>query len=955
MSTYEEQSSNSSAEEDDEMKDKPLCAIAPVTIQEESPTDVFSSPAFQCLDELLTSGKIPGARVAELKAKYNLLYETLKSFQESEIQLLQDAKRFTHELEQQKQELEKAEQFPEGSNTEVSMLRQQLLKYNNDLTQTEEREYHLQYKLDCLQEEKSLLEREYERIPKAGELEKRAKLLKESSEELQKENAQRRLEIKALKEDVENKQREIQKEQKELEKKLQQQKIVKEELVQIHNIPAQLGKDMEKINRKIMVTEKEKLQLEEQCQDLNHSLKQVEQKINKIMEEKEAAIKEVDGKRILLENKEREFNHLTKLLEISKEDEAMALGERAALDLNLRHTLLEKQTQHDNLTCKNREKDRELRNIKKAELQFKSANDALAQTQSLYDKIKAELDNFLSPENGTLMERRKELHKEVETIKRQLAEQQLLTEAEVRELEKCISEEEKLVKEQGERREQLVNLTRLVQIKADEREQKSRDLIKAQQRYKQILQEIKARDLAIGEHKKKTQDINKRLKDFAKLYDVLRNERNKCVSLIQMSNQRAAELREKLTILGNEIEILRTNVSNKDRQLQKTRLKLSNNHMIRDSLRKEVGRVSHYLQEMKETKEQQKMEIGRLTNMINQAEEDMVQLRKKYETAVQNRNESGVQLIEREEEVCIFHEKINIQETLLRKGDIEIMALDEKIRFLKMNRKEKKRQIKQAEKSLPNKHALESDLVTLQIQLSQCNDQIQELEKKAENPKTENRIRLLKGREPTLQELMKKIEELELHLTEKEQCLMEKDFLYEHISQLSDKLQQKTESGKEDTIALAKKMNELRKMIKDTNRKMMALIAELSMQQANCIKLQHEAREKDRFVETCYKRLDEGLPPCNEMDQEWEKIVRDEHRRRLDKEQKAKIQEEENQQLLPSGVYTTAEQRPNAYIPDAESALPLPRPYGRLAPFKPSELGSSMRHIRRPVIKPIEI
>lgn len=64
--------------------------------------------------------------------------------------------------------------------------------------------------------------------------------------------------------------------------------------------------------------------------------------------------------------------------------------------------------------------------------------------------------------------------------------------------------------------------------------------------------------------------------------------------------------------------------------------------------------------------------------------------------------------------------------------------------------------------------------------------------------------------------------------------------------------------------------------------------------------------------------------------------------------------EADNRQL-PNGVYTTAEQRPNAYIPEAEAALPLPKPYGALAPFKPSEPGANMRHIRKPVIKSIEI
>ncbi|XP_073508381.1 coiled-coil domain-containing protein 146 isoform X1 [Phyllobates terribilis] len=947
-------SSADEEEEDDDVQEKPLHALPPTNAKEESPKDVTASPAFQCLDELLSFGKIPGTRVAELKAKYTLLYETLKSIQESETQLLQDAKRFTHLLEQQQHELEKADQFPEGSNTEVSRMRQQLLKYNNDLNEAEEREYRLQYKLECLREEKRLLEREYERIPKTGELEKRAKLLKETSDELQKENTQRILEIKALKEDLALKEREIQREQVELETIQEKQEVIKDELVQVQYIPEQIGKDIEKINRKTIETGKKKLKLEEQYQELNHNLKKIENKTKKMLEEKEDVTKELDGKRTFMENKEQECNNLTKLLEFSKENEALALGERAAFDLNLRHAMIEKQSQHDALTRKHKEKDRDMRNMKKLELQLKSANDGLIHTQSLYDKNKAEMDIF-PKDDVLLIEKRKELRKEVETLKRQFVQQQTLTEVESRILAQCIAEEEQLVKEQGECREDLVNLTRLVQIKADEREQKSRDFVKAQQRYRLVLQEIKGRDLIIGEHKKKNQEVQKRLKEFAKMYDIIRNERNKCVSLIQMATQRSAELREKLKIYGNEMEILRTNVSSKERLLQKAMLKQSNNHMVRNSLQKDVSRVSLHLQEVKEKREQQKMEIGRLTNMINQAEEQMVGLRKKYESAVQNRNERGVQLIEREEEVCIFYEKINTQEMLLRNGDVEMIALDEKIRFLKMKVTEENRKIEQIKKELPNKKALESDLVTLQIQLSQCNDRAAELEDLAQSPDKESRIRMLDGKDPSLQDLMKKMEELELRLAEKEENLLEKDFLYEHVSRLSDRIRIKAENGKEDTLHLAKKMNELQKKIKDTTRKMMSCIAELSMQQANYIKLQQETRDKEKFIQRCYTRMEQGLPPSEETEQEWKRLLREEQRRRLEKEEKARVEEEEEQHTLPNGIYTTAEQRPNAYIPEDENVLPLPRPYGALAPFRPSEPCSNMRHIRKPLIKPIEI
>jgi len=67
------------------------------------------------------------------------------------------------------------------------------------------------------------------------------------------------------------------------------------------------------------------------------------------------------------------------------------------------------------------------------------------------------------------------------------------------------------------------------------------------------------------------------------------------------------------------------------------------------------------------------------------------------------------------------------------------------------------------------------------------------------------------------------------------------------------------------------------------------------------------------------------------------------------------VSEQAEMLTLPSGVMTTAEPRPVAYLPSDEHHLPIPRPYGCHAPFKPTETGANMRHIRKPIMKPIEI
>ncbi|XP_011910082.1 PREDICTED: coiled-coil domain-containing protein 146 isoform X2 [Cercocebus atys] len=910
-------------EEKDEKDQEPIYAIVPtINIQDERFVDLSETPAFIFLHELYAMGKLPGTRMAELKAKYTLLHDAVMSTQESEVQLLQNAKRFTEQVQQQQFHLQQADNFPEAFSTEVSKMREQLLKYQNEYNAVKEREFHNQYRLNSLKEEKIIIVKEFEKIPKPGEMEKKMKILRESTEELRKEVMQKKLEIKNLREDLASKQKQLLKEQKELEELLEHQVVLKDEVAHHQTIPVQIGKEIEKITRKKVEMEKKKILLEQEVKNLNDSLKKVENKVSAIVEEKENVIKEVEGKRALLEIKEREHNQLVKLLELARENEATSLTERGILDLNLRNSLIDKQNYHDELSRKQREKERDFRNLRKMELLLKVSWDALTQTQAMHQRLL--------------------LEKIISEMESKLVEQQL-------------AEENKLLKEQENMKELVFNLVRMTQIKIDEKEQKSKDFLKAQQKYTNIVKEIKAKDLEIRIHKKKKCEIYRRLKEFAKLYDTIRNERNKFVNLLHKAHQKVNEIKERHKMSLNELEILRNSAVSQERKLQNSMLKHANNVTIRESMQNDVRKIASKLQEMKEKKEAQLNNIDRLANMITMIEEEMVQLRKRYEKAVQHRNESGVQLIEREEEVCIFYEKINIQEKMKLNGEIEIHLLEEKIRFLKLKIAEKQRQICVTQKLLPAKRSLDADLAVLQIQFSQCTDRIKDLEKQFIKPDGENRARFLPGKDLTEKEMIKKLDKLELQLAKKEEKLLEKDFIYEQVSRLTDRLCSKTQDCKQDTLLLAKKMNGYQRRIKNATEKMMAVVAELSMKQALTIELQKEVREKEDFIFTCNSRIEKGLPLNKEIEKEWLKVLRDEEMHALALAEKSQEFLEADNRQMPNGVYTTAEQRPNAYIPEAEATLPLPKPYGALAPFKPSEPGANMRHIRKPIIKPIEI
>ena len=57
--------------------------------------------------------------------------------------------------------------------------------------------------------------------------------------------------------------------------------------------------------------------------------------------------------------------------------------------------------------------------------------------------------------------------------------------------------------------------------------------------------------------------------------------------------------------------------------------------------------------------------------------------------------------------------------------------------------------------------------------------------------------------------------------------------------------------------------------IKRRTREMMAKVSELSMHQAEALRLQQEIREKESELEHGYINLEKGMPPNRDTEQEW--------------------------------------------------------------------------------------
>ncbi|KAF0750336.1 hypothetical protein AaE_006750, partial [Aphanomyces astaci] len=234
-----------------------------------------------------------------------------------------------------------------------------------------------------------------------------------------------------------------------------------------------------------------------------------------------------------------------------------------------------------------------------------------------------------------------------------------------------------------------------------------------------IHQQLKMKELVILDFAKKCNETNNRLKEFSALYDIVKNERNKYVNLIQASSQALAEMKEKIKILHNEVEVLRNESLAKDKALTKERLAHQTAQCSRDSLRLDTNKCHELYRVKQEQVEQQIVQIDKLNSIINMTEKDMLRLKKKYEVAVEARNSTGVHLIDRNDELCILYEKSNIQAQTLTDGELAIQEKDQMSRMLTIKLLDLQRQIETTRNKVPLVPEYASRVLDMQNQLKQ--------------------------------------------------------------------------------------------------------------------------------------------------------------------------------------------------------------------------------------------
>ena len=275
-----------------------------------------------------------------------------------------------------------------------------------------------------------------------------------------------------------------------------------------------------------------------------------------------------------------------------------------------------------------------------------------------------------------------------------------------------------------------------------------------------------------------------------------------------------------------------TNESNtKDKALSKEKSAHVQAQAQRDSLRQDMNKLLADYREKQNTVEQQIQEIDKLNVIINNLEKQMLQLKSKYERAVEDRNITGVQLIDRNDELCILYERSNQQQNALKKGEIELLRKEEDLRMIRLQTDELRRQYYAAQKRLPEMELNRKKISELEELLVAERKRTDELSCQLEDPKNTDRWRPLEGDDPSLEQLAAKVKVLEERIDIKREQLLEKDLILEEVSALTEKLRLQAVSKREGSKLVAESLNSLQCRIRDVTKAMLASVSELSMYQ----------------------------------------------------------------------------------------------------------------------------
>ena len=322
---------------------------------------------------------------------------------------------------------------------------------------------------------------------------------------------------------------------------------------------------------------------------------------------------------------------------------------------------------------------------------------------------------------------------------------------------------------------------------------------------RQINEEIQVKELIYLDMTKRNEELKSMYQKYHLLYETVLSERNKNVVKIQNANQRRAEIKEKMRIITTEMDILQSELNEINNKLSEKQKELNKIKQQQNALKQEINNLQYQNKNYEEEIKKLTNENEKLHSIMNNIESDMVTLRVNYENACESRNYTGIQLIDRNDELCIFYEKIQHLESEISTLFNSILEKESKLQKLVVDNNEVERFIEVNRKKIPQIPELSNKIKELNNELKILNKTLENLIKYIESPDN-NLKNELPGEDPDIDYLKMRYDQLSDMVNEKKELLLEKELINDEINQIADKLRTKALDDREQNIDISEKV-----------------------------------------------------------------------------------------------------------------------------------------------------
>eukprot|EP00921_Rhytidocystis_pertsovi_P001539 GHVQ01002623.1.p1 GENE.GHVQ01002623.1~~GHVQ01002623.1.p1 ORF type:complete len:933 (+),score=126.79 GHVQ01002623.1:131-2929(+) len=915
--------------------------------------DVTKSVAFGYLEEAHLQGRLSHDKVNSYKQKLTKLQDKVLKTLENETRCLKAVKKLNEQVMAERIRLDDVESRRAECASENKKLRLQLKQTDTDMEQFAEREAILELQqAECQQEKVELQEFLDER--ERSEREAQQPLIDNAQSELdmiKKEISSYQLSIDRRKTQIAQLNQRLQDGEAAIESLTIVKDAVTRDLRKVSSDPERIRRRTEKFEgvSKSLTDQLQIASTEIESSCLSHAgLVESRKLLEESVQAKDLQLK---WDRDQLQGKDQSRRELVAKHDNEKAEYLQALETKRSRELDLRAILTDIRLTQDEMCQRQKIFDRLKRDYKKKEAIRDFCRQSISpQIQSKVEALKdlKRMEEDISKQKSLLQE----VHTEVELFIGAFLKEESLEKDKRDEYEGIHRHIEDMQTQLQTLKKQDLVWHKHASFLSSQREKMARERGLAARTARETQEQVNTKQLEDNDLRKKQLELMQQQKEYSTLYETVKNERNKYVAQIQSCEQQLAEMKERHKILSNELDILKMESMGKDRHLTRTHLDTLKLVEERDSLRTQSATIAGKGNNLNAQVEQFVLEIDKLNGIINVIEKEMVQLKRSYETAVEARNYTGIQLIDRNDELCVLWEKSNMQEKLLRKGQDAMLQKDEQLRIQKIQLEETARQLYAQQKLIPQVPKLVKEALELKQQLVEERNRAETLSQEFEKPSSGTLKLELPGENPDSETIHARLQILEDRLNVKKEALLEKELVLEEITTFSEKLRQKVLQGREGTLHLSDKVNLFQTKLQAITTRMMATISELSLYQATSLKMESIRNEKQQQIDDARNNMLEGRPPTPNAGHEFDKMIQQEKQRKSDREASRMLKNGEA--LLASNVTrTTSEPRVNSYIP--EGSVGIPKAYGAHAPFMPAQSGATMRYIKKPNPRPIEI